>query len=53
MSPPVQSCPHQVPRAVSGTVHAIRVPEVGAGVVKEGFLEEVRFELVLNRTDRI
>lgn len=30
-----------MPKAVSGTVHAIRVLEVEIGVVKEGFLEEV------------
>lgn len=34
-----------MPKAVSGTVHASRVPEVEIGVVKEGFLEEVRLEL--------
>lgn len=34
-----------MPKAVSGTVHAIRVLEVETGVIKEGFLEEVRLEL--------
>ena len=31
-----------MPKAVSGRVHAIGVLEVQIGVVKEGFLEEVR-----------
>lgn len=42
MSLTIRSCLHQTPKAVSGTVHAIRVLEVQIGVVKEGFLEEVR-----------
>lgn len=36
-----------MPRAVSGIVHAIKMPAVGMGGVKEGFLEEMRYELGL------
>lgn len=32
---------------MSEMVHSLRVPEVGASVVKEGFMEEVRLELGL------
>lgn len=34
-----------MPKAVSGPAHATRVPEVGTGVVKEEFMEEVKLEL--------
>ena len=37
MSPTIRSCLHQMPKAVSGRVHAIRVLEVQIGVVKEGW----------------
>lgn len=44
MNPIIQNCPCQGLRAGSGIVYSITVPEVGIGMVKKGFMEEVRLE---------